>query len=315
MIQTAGDQAKDLLDEMERRHNAGDSAVKPDELSYATAIKTCFHVANVRLADELIARLEKSDTLATLLTYKCILKHLSVVGNGDQAQKTLHFLENKARDEDRPDLLPDTITYNLVLSAMAKSKDPEAPDHLWKFYNQMTKCVPPDNATMSTVISFFTKFKDRKQLQRADTLLAFMCESYKSGKSLTPDHRYFAMIVKGWLGIGETKMAEYVLMRSIDFCIDEKMLDAAADGILMDMVIQSYMKSGEILRATVLVNELADMRDAKLLPEGPNHNTYHTLITAWKASKLKGKEAYMEKLWERASSLNGKKRERDHVFE
>jgi hypothetical protein len=75
------------------------------------------------------------------------------------------------------------------------------------------------------------------------------------------------------------------------------------------------MKSGEILRATVLVNELADLRDAKLLPEGPNRNTYHTLITAWKGSKIKGKEKHIEKLWERISSLKGKSRDRDQVFE
>jgi pentatricopeptide repeat protein len=84
-----------VLDEMERRSQKYGEA-KPTSVTYTLVIKTCFRANNLELADQMMKRMESSDTPPNLRTYTDIIIHfgsLRTAFGAEQAETIFHYLK------------------------------------------------------------------------------------------------------------------------------------------------------------------------------------------------------------------------------
>ena len=161
--------------------------------------------------------------------------------------------------------------------------------------------VEPNVVTFNTLITFFAKSKERKVLERADSLLQYMEKSERA--DLRPDHRQYMPVIKGWLSFGDSNNASRVLIRQVQQYIDTQRPGTAPNAIIMNMVMQGWIKVGDLDRATSLIAKMQELKDADLLPEGPNSRTYENLHDAWRRSTHPAKSANMQKLRDRLAQL------------
>ena len=75
-----GKKAVEILDEMESNNKAGDSNLKPNEITFTLAISACLKVGDAKRAELVMGRMEKSYTPPDIRTYNEILNHWSKVG-------------------------------------------------------------------------------------------------------------------------------------------------------------------------------------------------------------------------------------------
>jgi len=300
----AGNKAVEILDEMVRRYRAGDNNAKPSQTSFNIAIKTCLQVGDVERAELVMGRMEKSDAPPNIRTYSEILNHWSKVGTpeaAERAEQILMHMKQLAKMKN-PDLKPNAFSYTIVMNAWAKSDHSESGERMWRLYEQMRENnVEPSFVTYTTLITFLAKSKARLQIERADFLL--QCMEKNKRVDFQPDHRQFAPVIKGWLSIGNVENATRVLIHSVDQYLDTKSIGVAPNAVIIDMVMQGWVKAGELDRATLLLEKMQELKDSKLLPEGPNVRTYKFLLGAWRRSRHPDKPANMQKLKARIAVL------------
>ena len=293
----AGKKAVEILDEMECRYKAGDDNVKPNEIAFTLAIRTCLEVGDTERAEALMGRMEKSDAPPDVRTYIEIMHHWSKVGTpkaAEQAEQLLTRMKQLARTMN-PALKPNAYAYNIAMNAWARSSDSDTCGRMWRLYQQMEEDnVEPDFVTFTTLITFFAKLKEEELLERADSLL--LCMEKSKRPDCLPDFRHFVPVIRGWLSIdgNGVENATQVLMRFIDSP------RAKPSPEVIDMVMQGWIKAGDVDRATSLVDKMQELDDANLVPEGPNSTTYNSLLRAWqKISTHPMKSGNVKKIKER----------------
>ena len=205
-------------------------------------------------------------------------------------------MQQLAKTKD-PSLKPDVFSYNICMKAWAKSVNcNNACERMWGLYERMKEDnVQPDAVTFNTLITYLTKSNEETlAMERADLLLQTMERS--NGSDLEPDFRHFQPVLKGWLRNGNAMKAAGVLKRRIDNYLETRKSEGAPNAATIDMVVQGFIQSGDLDKATMLVQKMQDLKDTKLLPEGPNHRTYSSLLTAWERSSRPDKSTNMQQL-------------------
>jgi len=294
----AGKWAVEVLDDMERRYKAGDNNAKPDQISFSIVIKTCLQVRDVERAETLMDSLENSDSPSDIRTYADIMNHWAKAGTpeaAERSEKILAHMKQLATTKNFS-LKPDVYSYNIAMNAWSKSGHPESEERMWRLYEKMKEeDVESDFVTYTTLISFFSKSKQRQVMQRADSLLQSMEESKHSDNQ--PDHRHFVPLIKGWLSIGDMENATQVLM---SFANARKAKPSRA---IIGMVTQGWIKAGNLEQATSLITKMQELNDAQLIPEGPTNQTYNSLLAAWIESSHPDRARNIDKLVERLATL------------
>lgn len=286
-----GKRAVEILEEMERRYQAGDRNAKPDVISYTLVIKTCLQAGDAERAEVVMDRMENSDTPPTIRIYSDILNHWANIGTpeaSELAERILSYMKQLADTKD-PSLKPSAYSYNIVMGAWSKSGDPNACDRMWRLYEQMKEDnVEPDLVTFNTLISFFAKSKERQSIERADSLLRCMEQSKHTENR--PDHRHFVPLIRGWMDNGDMNSATKVFLRFVNSP------SSKPSSNVMGMVMQGWIRAGDLDRATMLIDKMQELKDSNRLPEGPDARTYKSLRYAWTRSPHPDKSATIQRL-------------------
>ena len=120
------------------------------------------------------------------------------------------------------DVKPDTITFNGVIDAWARSHDRRAPKraeeilaHMNQLYQEGNYDVQPDTYTYNTVINCWAKSNEPGSAKRAEHILAIMEQNFKNGDaSFRPNTRTHTSVIDAWAKSGErgaAKRAEQIL--------------------------------------------------------------------------------------------------------
>jgi PPR repeat/Pentatricopeptide repeat domain len=124
------------------------------------------------------------------------------------------------------DVRPDTITFNAVLDAWARSGDRMAAhraeqilDHMDELYRAGNHGVKPDTYTYNTLINAHAKSSEIGSAARAEHVLQVMEQRYLDGdKDFKPNTRTHTSVIDAWAKSGETgaaKRAEQILNNMI----------------------------------------------------------------------------------------------------
>jgi hypothetical protein len=144
------------------------------------------------------------------------------------------------------------------------------------------------------MITFLAQKSKRQNVQKADNLLAVLEKS--SDPSMAPNHRHFNAVSNGWLSVDDVDGATQVLIRQVEAYVQKRNLDASSDAITIDKLARAYVKKGDLVKATMLVETLKKLKDDNDLPVGPKHLCYQFLRTQWKKSLHPEKGHFIRKL-------------------
>ena len=292
-----GQKAVELLDEIERRYQAGDTSVKPDVVTYTLAIKACLQVDDVERAEAVLKRMEKSDTPPDVRTYSEILRYWSHIGTleaAEQAETILMQLKQMAETEDPASIKPNCFTYNITIYAWSRTGYADANERMWRLYEQMEQDgIEPDTVTFNTLVTYLAKSERRLDLERADSLLLTMGE-FKRGHIFL-DHRHYLPVIKGWITLGDIESAANVLLRTAKNYNKEQ--DVGLDlNSIVDLVVQAWISLDNLERATWLLAEIQKLKDRNCIPRAPRQQAYKQLLRKWKSSQHPEKENYIRTL-------------------
>jgi pentatricopeptide repeat protein len=302
----AGKRAENILDDMEGRSRAGDPYMKPSEVVYNLAVKACFQAGDLERAEVILKRMENSDTPPNLRTYNDILQHYSQIGTPASAERTdqiLTYMKDLAKST--ASLMPDEISYNIVLAAWARSHDPDAANRMWKIYERsVLDQIKLDTVGYSTLIACLAKSRKLEHIQRADLLLQSMEKSNRL--DLQPDMRHFTPVIKGFVDVGDPESATRILMRIAEAYMEGKNNGAKPMPTHFHLVTKAWINGGDLEKATLVLEEMQYLRDTNCLPEGPDLRTYQALQAAWRESTHPNKEVHTLKIRAKiADSLGG----------
>ena len=125
-----------------------------------------------------------------------------------------------------PDVKVDTISFNAVLDAWARSGDRVAPrraeqilDHMDELYRSGNKGVKPDRYTYNTLINVWAKCGERGSAARAEHVLSVMEKRFRDGDhDFKPNTRTYTSVIDAWAKSGEkgaARRAEQILNNMI----------------------------------------------------------------------------------------------------
>ena len=72
----------------------------------------------------------------------------------------------------------------------------------------------------------------------------------------------------------------------------------------MNAVMEGWIRAGNLDRATSLIDDLQALKDANVLREGPNYQTYNSLLKEWEESENPAKLDKIRELKDRLAALN-----------
>lgn len=110
-----------------------------------------------------------------------------------------------------PDVRVDTISFNAVLDAWARSGDRVAPrraqqilSHMDELYLAGNKGVKPDRYTYNTLINVWAKSSERGSADRAEQVLQVMEKRFREGdQDFKPNTRTYTSVIDAWAKSGE----------------------------------------------------------------------------------------------------------------
>ena len=125
-----------------------------------------------------------------------------------------------------PDVRVDTISFNAVLDAWARSGDRVAPRraeqilaHMDQLYRAGNKGVKPDRYTYNTLINVWAKSGERGSAARAEHVLSVMEKKFRDGdQDFKPNTRTYTSVIDAWAKSGEkgaARRAEQILNNMI----------------------------------------------------------------------------------------------------
>jgi pentatricopeptide repeat protein len=322
--------AIEILDEMEERSKTFKAAA-PNIVSYTLVIKTCLRNNKLELADEMLRRMEDSNTPPDLRTYSDILSHYSTLGTEASAKQTENVFEYiKYLSMEKPSLKPDIVCYSILLNAWINANSGDTTEHVWRIYKMMhMDGIEMDNVFASRVISYLTThgmntslcydqtstsaqqqdyfaspvglessmnipLSTPINLQRAVMILDEMARN--TFMSRKPNERLYKFVIKGFISIGDLVTATSLLLRMIESYINGSNTNAKPSEHLMSIVVMAWVSYGDLIKATLLLNKLAELYCSKQTPVGPDMGTYRTLIAHWNRSLHPKKEHYLAQL-------------------
>ena len=322
--------AIEILNEMEERSKTFKAAA-PNHISYTLVIKTCFRNNNVEMADEMLRRMEDSNTPPDLRTYADILLHYSTLGTvaaAKQAENVFEYI--KYLSVTKPSLKPDIVCYSILLNAWVNPRMVDGTEHAWRIYQMMQNDgIEVDNIFASRIVSYLTsnaansptncmqnaKLEQQQDLftepiglesssnvppatpinlRRAAMILDAMTRNTFMAKK--PNERLYKFVIKGFISTGDLVTATSLLLRMLESYINGSNTNAKPNQHLISTVVMAWVSYGDLIKATLLLNKLAELFCTKQIPVGPDIGTYRTLIAQWNQSLHPNKEHYLTQL-------------------
>jgi pentatricopeptide repeat protein len=192
--------AQDLFREMVQLHNNGDESCQPTRQSFGLLIKAWAesktfdgYIKADELLEEMLQRYIDGDVQCQprLSEYHEVIAACAKAGDVERAERRLLQISELAKHLQH--IRPNTITFNLVLSAWAKSELDGAAEHAEKILNFMENAgqeqCRPCVMSYTSVIRAWGYSQNPDALERIDALLTAM-------KAQSPDIFTYAAVVR-----------------------------------------------------------------------------------------------------------------------
>jgi hypothetical protein len=191
--------------------------------------------------------------------------------------------------------------------AWLNSGTPEASERAWLIYEWMkADNVIPKIFTFVTLIPYYACSNQPDLMLKADALLGDM--EVIDSDDVRPDNRFYSLVLKGWIAIGDSKRALGVANRLIDAYIEGGCQGIEPDPQNFDLVVDALLHSKDISLATRFVDAVQDWKKKGVLPNGISIPTLAQLVDSWRLSTNPEKdvqiatlESYMESEYESMS--------------
>lgn len=309
----SGKSAVAILDDMTSK-SSSDATIRPDLIVYTLVIKTCLHAGDTERFQEVWKRMQQSDTPPNVRTYSDVLNHYAETGTLAGARQAhqilLEMKSNAAIKNPDPEstsiqqaaVQPNSFTYNIVVKAWCRSGDESATERIWEIYQMsLADGISPDVFMYSQLIHHLCTSGKIDNVRRSDLALQAMEEdSTIAGKTFS----LYSHVLQSYAKLGDADNASRVLIRIIEVYLSGGFVNSRSKPgqkqqqqqppaqyprpILFQTVIWAWIRSGQVLQATLIADKLQELHDAKRIPEGPDLRVYQTLLAAWNESKQLG---------------------------
>lgn len=262
--------AVEMLNQIEMPKEEGGYDVNPDRLSYFLAILTCSRCPNhsfgANLAEKLLRRIEERSKA-----------------------------EAKRREElsiAAPPLISiDIECFNVVLTALSKSRDSDAVDRIFSIISRMEEYADggqehlrPSTRTLNTALNALSQRKHNKAVRRAEETLDRMFQLHKSGvPNIKPDTFSYSAILKCYQRLGTPDAAQKGsdILSGMEELYERKILDSPPDTFHYTIVCSTWSISRAKNAPDECVRILSRMKEKD--KEGwpnvkPNIRTYNAVL-------------------------------------
>lgn len=206
--------------------------LRPDEISYATAIDACSKALKSKPAIELFQQMVKDGIRPNVPIYNAVM---NACARDHQWKKSLNFLEDMRANG----VAPNIVSYNVCLSALEKSKK-------WNLAYELMKTVRSKGMTLqaityNTVISACAK---SRKMAMCEEVLGLMTED-----GFQPDVFTYSALLNGY-----RKTRNWTaLFRLFD---EMRAKSVLADAVIYSTVIGAYADAGRKNEAFGLFEEM-----------------------------------------------------------
>ena len=255
---------------LERMQKTGNVDVEPDTLSFNIVIHAWSRRREpfaANRAEAILARMqelyEAGNTDVKPTPFVSILPYLLGQKVGIRLQRSKprrSFSACKSFTKQAiPDVKPDTISFNAVLSAWANSRDPSAAkrteailEYMQELYDAGNVDVKPNTICFNSAISAWAKTGDPAAVKRAEAILQRMQELYEAGNTdVKPDTISLNAVLSVWANSRDpsaAKRAEAILARMQEL-YDAGNVDVKPNTISFNTVLSVWAKSGDPVAA------------------------------------------------------------------
>jgi pentatricopeptide repeat protein len=297
--------AKLALEILDKMTDSTDDEVRPNIISYSLVTRALLEAKKDKQVAKIKRRMEEAGIHPDMRFNAEILSYYSKIGSPESAIKALKLLNkmrgsNSSHQEDFS-MKPNIICFNLVLSALARGKPPDFAKKMCSLYEviQRTKDVEPTIITYTVLLGALTKC-DPEYLEKAESLLNFMA---KSPLDIRPNHRHFTMLIRGYIRCKDNDSATRILMQVVQKCVDNPHSKEMVPQLdIIDQVAEGWLRAGELVKATLLVEKIRELADAGIFPLRPSRTLYGTLRASWNVSSHKERVRYLQLINSRITS-------------
>lgn len=182
-------------------HNMQAAGVEPDTTTYNTLLdtwsKSGLNKAPSRMA-ALFSELQENEKISPdLVTNNIMLHFYSKSGNAQRAESLLD-------DICQPGSIvqADSVSFNTVISAWSRSRQPDAPQRAEIILNKMLAAgenIRPNSITFNSVMGAWIKSKSSIAYQHCENLFLMMNEMYQDGhRPARPDVVTYNTLIQAW---------------------------------------------------------------------------------------------------------------------
>ena len=307
-----------LFDEMK-----GIEALVPDVVSYNVLLSVVVRSSGgdcFEKVDSLFSEMKEQGVERDTGSYNILMDSIIKSGRPPQeAEDILDRLENGAEGR----IGPDSTSYNVVMNAYAKHKDPinaerifnrmvgqpnrnadeasfstlmdawaksgspDASDRVLSLHENLktSGALKPTTITYNVVINALSKSKSWSAALRAEEILNQMQEEYQQhgNSDARPDGRSFSSVINCWAQIGEAERAEEILRRMKDLSQNDRHHLLKPNVITYTTVIHAWSRSQSdqgALRALKLLGDIEDEFAKGQSDVQPNSVCFNATINA-----------------------------------
>mmetsp|Transcript_21512 Transcript_21512/g.30828 ORF Transcript_21512/g.30828 Transcript_21512/m.30828 type:complete len:976 (-) Transcript_21512:1166-4093(-) len=310
----AAERADAILQRMEALYLAGATKARPNNFTYNAVIiaysRNRQGVVSAEKAEKLLERMErltsiegaeKSSNSASVgkhddlrpdkITFSSVmvawmnsnepaLAYSRVIALHEQMERLYHEGNEKCK--------PDTVSFSILISALAKSNEEDAPQKAEAVINRMKKFeggLRPNVYTYNSLILAWVNSNQPDAMEKAEAIIEEMVKrsSGENGdKDAKPDHVTFSTILDGlsqrYNQEGVADRAEAMLEQMIDrYCSGT--YDVQLTSYPFNNVIVIYARLGKIEEAVRILRRMETLHSNGTLPEAaPTVVTYNTIL-------------------------------------
>lgn len=197
----------------------------------------------------------------------------------EQSSKT--DLEVDDSDSDTSSIKPDTITFNTVISAITKSRYPDAVVRALSIFEKMKRLgVPPDRLTFSALISAWANSRDPRAGIEAEKLVNDMKRLYESSGGnprYQPDTILYTAVIHAWSRCCSNPMAIERARAYLDEMKQSGNSHGRPDVIAYTAFVNLVAKTSVTNKAEVAFEVLSELEELSIVP---NHRLYLAILMA-----------------------------------
>ena len=213
--------AEDMLNEMEELYKNGNKYVRPGEITFNIllhAYAKSKNPADVEKAEKLLNRMiERSDknngedTMSpSIKTFATVLDAYANTGQSEKAEALFDKMAASGK------VKVNSITFNTVLNALAKSREPDAPYRAEALLNRMQEeyeagndDVKPNGVSFSSLLNSWAKSDLEFAAERAEAILNRMEDLAARGNAdVAPNPVCYSTVIHAWSRSGASDSAE-----------------------------------------------------------------------------------------------------------